>query len=266
MLFKNVTLVTFFILFIFIIFLNANDKTLNIENHFPSLIIGIIACNRYEYLNQTLYSLFFHITRYEKDLNYNCIFFDQGTKERYKVTKEYNLQNTFFFNPSGMELSFNTLFSYIYSEYILMLEEDWVVEKNVENEIFYPSFIMESIMILSRVEEIYGVILRETHHFDIHQNLTIKTNMGYHILYVGILVSKYAYTNGASIYKTKNLKEVKTYNGEHRVSNFFLFKGYKVGFTYKGKKGKKDDILYQHVMDHIGFNTSRSSLCSLALY
>lgn len=51
-----------------------------------------------------------------------------------------------------------------------------------------------------------------------------------------------------------------------QVSNIFLYKGYKVGFTYKGRKGKKDDIYYQHVMDHIGFNTSRSSICSVALY
>lgn len=241
-----------------------NTKSNKIKN--PDLTIAITACNRYEYLNQTLNSLFTHIQKYEKQLYFIILYFDQGTVERYDIIKKYDIKNSFLFNPSGMELSFDTLFSYIYSEYVFMLEEDWVVEKNIENEIFYPAFIMESLLILSAVDKIYGVILRETHDFEIYENLTVRTKMGNDILYIGFLWLKYAYTNGASIYRTKELKVLDRYKGEGEVSNIFLYKGYKVGFTYKGRKGKKDDIYYQHVMDHIGLNTSRSSICSVALY
>lgn len=233
---------------------------------FPELLIAVFACNRYYYLNQTLTALFFHIERYEKELFYNILYFDQGTGERYDIIKKYKFQNSFLFNPSGMELSFDTLFSYMYTEYVFMLEEDWVVEQNVENEIFYPSFIMESILILSKVDKIYGMILREEWPSIILENMTVKTKMGNHILYIGYLRLKYVYTNGASIYRTKSLKILDKYTGELWVSIFFLNKGYKVGFTYKGRKGKKDSIYDQHVMGHIGFNTSQSAICSIPLY
>lgn len=190
---------TLFTLF-FIYFYYRNKRTAkNSKNIFPELIIAVFACNRYIYLNQTLNALFYHIKKYEKELIYNILYFDQGTIERYKIINKYKFENSFLFNPSGMELSFDTLFSYIYSEYVFMLEEDWVVEKNIENEIFYPAFIMESLLILSAVDKIYGVILRETHDFEIYENLTVRTKMGNDILYIGYLWLKYAYTNGASI-------------------------------------------------------------------
>lgn len=251
---------TIFILLLFVFCYKF--RRLNI----PSLTLAIIACNRYNYLNRTLKSLYLHIKLYEQDLDYATLFFDQGTVERYEIIEIYKLKNTFLFNPCGMELSFNTLFSYVYSNFVFILEEDWVVKKDVESEILHPSFIKEAILILSKVNSIYGIILRETHHFEIYRNLTVKTTMGNHILYIGLLVRSYAYTNGASIYRTKNLKEIELYNGELKVSIIFLKKGYKIGFTYKGRKGKKDDIYYQHVMDHIGFHTSKSSICSISLY
>lgn len=264
----NVFYIVLLLLLLSILFIcyigRKNTKSNKIKN--PDLTIAITACNRYEYLNQTLNSLFTHIQKYEKQLYFIILYFDQGTVERYEIIKKYDIKNSFLFNPSGMELSFDTLFSYMYTEYVFILEEDWVVEKNVENEILYPSFIMESLLILSKTNKIYGVILRESDHFEIHENITVKTEMGNHILYIGVLVLKFAYTNGASIYRTKTLKELETYNGELEVARFFLNKGYKVGFTYKGKKGKRDDIFFQHIMDHIGLHTSKSSICSIPLY
>lgn len=86
----------------------------------------------------TLFTLFFIYFYYrnKRIANTKCIILS------HKIINKYKFENSFLFNPSGMELSFDTLFSYIYSEYVFMLEEDWVVEKNIENEIFYPAFIM----------------------------------------------------------------------------------------------------------------------------
>lgn len=259
--------IIFFIICIYIYYNIIDVKYLKYyRNSYPIMIIAIIACNRFVYLNSTLNSLYTHIQNFEKDLCYSILYFDQGTVERYDVINKFKIDNSFLFNPNGMEFSFNTLFSYMYSEYVFILEEDWLVEKNIEKEILYPSFIMESLLILSKTNKIYGVILRESDHFEIHENITVKTEMGNHILYIGVLVLKFAYTNGASIYRTKTLKELETYNGELEVARFFLNKGYKVGFTYKGKKGKRDDIFFQHIMDHIGLHTSKSSICSIPLY
>lgn len=259
--------IIFFIICIYIYYNIIDVKYLKYyRNSYPIMIIAIIACNRFVYLNSTLNSLYTHIQNFEKDLCYSILYFDQGTVERYDVINKFKIDNSFLFNPNGMEFSFNTLFSYMYSEYVFILEEDWLVEKNIEKEILYPSFIMESLLILSKVNEIYGIILRDTYNFQIYKKITIKTKMGKNILYIGILVANYVYTNGASIYKTKQLKEVEIYKGEQYVSKFFLKKGYKLGFTYKGRNGKKNDIHYQHVMDHIGFNTSRSLICSNPLY
>lgn len=233
---------------------------------FPIITIAILACNRYNYLNQTLNALYQHLDLYEKDVDYNILYFDQGTTERYEIIDKYKFSNVFLFNPSGMELSFNVLYSYLYSEYVFILEEDWVVHKDVEKEIFYPSFIKESILILSQTERIYGVIIREIDNFEIMENITITTELGNHTLFIGLLKLKFAYTNGASIYKTKVLKKLKIYYGEKEVSDFFLCSGYRVGFTYKGRKGRIDDIHDQYVMDHIGFHTSKSAICSIPLY
>lgn len=90
--------------------------------------------------------------------------------------------------------------------------------------------------------------------------------MGNHILYFGIMKLKYAFTNGGTIYRTKNLREIENYESEPEVSDLILKKGYKLGFTFKGRKRNKDDIFYQHVMDHIGIKTTRSSICTIPLY
>lgn len=211
-------------------------------------------------------SFFHHLHLYEKSVTYNFLFFDQGTFERENAIKQFKLKNVFLFNPSGYVYSFKVFFSYLYTEYIPLLAEDWVVDMNVEKEIIYPSFLLELMYILLKVSKVYGILLRESDHFIIDDNITVKTKMGNHILYFGIMKLKYAFTNGATIYRTKNLREIGNYESEPEVSDLILKKGYKLGFTFKGRKGNKDDIFYQHVMDHIGIKTTRSSICTIPLY
>lgn len=55
-------------------------------------------------------------------------------------------------NPIGYAFSFNIIFSYLYTKYILLLEEDWEVVKDIEKKIFYLSFMVESIQILYSVK------------------------------------------------------------------------------------------------------------------
>lgn len=123
---------SFFLLVIILIFFYIHYVT-KINGYFnPLIVISILACNRLLYLNKTVNSLFHHIYIYEKNLKYNVLFFDQGTVERYLIVNKYNIDNSFFLNPSGMDLSFNILFSCIYSKYVFLVEEDWVVDNNVE--------------------------------------------------------------------------------------------------------------------------------------
>lgn len=116
-------------------------------------------------------SFFHHLHLYEKSVTYNFLFFDQGTFERENAIKQFKLKNVFLFNPSGYVYSFKVFFSYLYTEYIPLLAEDWVVDMNVEKEIIYPSFLLELMYILLKVSKVYGILLRESDHFIIDDSI-----------------------------------------------------------------------------------------------
>lgn len=52
----------------------------------------------------------------------------------------YNITNIFFLNPSGYPYSFKLLFSYLYTQYVLILEEDWLIVKDIEQNIIISNF------------------------------------------------------------------------------------------------------------------------------
>lgn len=170
-------------------------------------------------------------------------------------------------NPSSYSLSFNILFSYLHTKYLFILEEDWEVKKNIERTIFYPPFITESMLILDKYEKVYGILLREIRDIEVNYAVEIKTKMGIHILYVTLNTEKrYAFTNGASIYRCSDLIKLKRYTSECEVSKYFKERNYKLGFTYKGRSGKKNSSYQQSVMLHAGKKSTKSGLCNLLLY
>lgn len=250
----------------FYIYIYYNSK-IKYSTNKATLLIAIFSCNRYNYLNKTLTAFFNHLLVYENKLNYNIMYVDQGTLQRYLVSVKFKLLNTIYMNPIGYSSSFNIVFSYLYTKYILFLEEDWEVVKHIEKYIFYPSFITESIKILDIVEVVYGILLRNIADIYVNCSLNVVTNMGKHLLYVlKPQKNRFTYTNGASIYRTSNLKHIKEYKNEYSVSQYFKINNYKMGFTYKGIKGCNNCTNTQYVMKHIGKNSSRKGRCNIWLY
>lgn len=239
----------------------------NMTNKIPILLISVIACNRYVYLNKTLLSLSKHLLMYEKKLTYNFLYIDQGTKQRKQIIKQFNFHNVVLMNPIGYSLSFNIIFSYLYTKYVLFLEEDWETVYNIEKYILHPSFIMESIELLDKVKVIYGIILRELRDIEVSYSLSINTIMGRHTLYVlRIPKNRNTFTNGPCIYRTKELKRLKYYVNEYLTSQYFKGINYILGFTYKGLYGGENSTNIQYVMKHIGKNSTKHGLCNIWLY
>lgn len=237
------------------------------QMNFTSLLVAVIACNRYIYLNNTLFSFTKHILKYEKRLKYNIIYLDQGTKQRLYIKFTYKILNTVFMNAVGYALSFNIIFSYLYTKYVLLLEEDWKVVNNIEKLIIHPSFIKESILILDKIKIIYGILLRETKDVYVNFSVNVTTVMGKHILHIiQPPKNRNTFTNGASIYRTLDLKHLKNYESEYSASQFFRKNKYRMGFTYKGLNGKINSSHTQYVMKHIGLNSTSKGLCNVWLY
>lgn len=208
-----------------------------------------------------------HLLLYENNLKYNVIYVDQGTSQRDLIVAKYKIQNLVFMNPIGYSLSFNLIFSYLYTKYILFLEEDWEVVKDIEKHIFHPSFITESIQILEIVKDVYGILLRDISDIKVNFTLNIVTRMGKHLLNVlQPPKNRYSFTNGASVYRTFDLKRIKIYINEYLTSLFFRNNNYKMGFTYKGLKGFSNSSNKQFVMKHIGKNSTRKGNCNMWLY
>lgn len=248
---------------IYNIFLSEHIKHMN--NYF--LLIAIISCNRYIYLNRTLYTALKHIKTYERQLNYNFYLFDQGTLQRYTLTSKYGIFNSFYMNPSTYSLSFNILFSYLYSKYLFILEEDWEVKHNIEQFIYYPSFILEAMLVLENYKNVYGILLREIRDIDVNYSTNVLTDMGIHKLNVLTnMKDRYTFTNGACIYRCSDLLNIKIYKSEYEVSQFFKKRDYRLGFTYKGKIGRDNSTNQQSVMMHIGKKSTKSGTCNISLY
>lgn len=263
MIYKNVLLFIYFTIFSYYVY---NNKY-NINNKSSILLIAIISCNRYSYLNRTLLSLNNHLKLYDNNLRYNYLYVDQGTIQREEIIYTFNLHNVVLMNPMGYALSFNVIFSYLYTKYILFLEEDWEIVNDIEKYLFHPSFIKESIKLLDKVKVVYGILLRESPNINVDYSLIINTSMGKHILFVlNPPKKRYNFINGASIYRTKDLKRLNYYISEWLTSEFFRKNDYKLGFTYKGLKGDKNSTEKQYVMRHIGMNSTRNGICNIWLY
>lgn len=218
--------------------------------------IMITACNRFNYLNLTLHSLFAYLYKKDKNIKFVNIFIDQGTEERYFIAKYYNIQNSFFMNPKSYIYSFNIIFSYLYMSYTFLLEEDWIIYKENVNDIF-----SNSVSALLYAQDIYGIILRKM----VIKNATIST---FYLKGDNIIIKKLIhpyekrnFLNGPTIYKTSILKTLHAYRSEYETGLYFLKNHLYLAFSYH-KYDKSLGIKFEH----IGKNSTKSGLCKFFLY
>lgn len=226
------------------------------------LVIYIISCNRIEYLNSSIISIKDHLIQYEENISNTFINIDQGTIEREQLFNYYELNNIFFLNPSGYSFSFQILFSFLYSTYILLLEEDWIVKKNIEKKLKFQNFLYISILTLSQTDCIYGLYLRHHPKGKAFKRVNKKINLSY--LEVYLPWKGFCYTNGVSIYKTKYLKRMQYKRSEYQMAQECMKRNFHIGLiNWELKKSKK---VIQYVFEHIGLVSTRVGLCNISLY
>lgn len=226
-----------------------------------SLLISIISCNRLEYLNKSLFYITNHINKYENNLYISFISIDQGTLNREIIFEKYKVSNNFFLNPKGYAYSFSILFSYLYMKYVLILEEDWLIVDNVVKNLIFSNFLYTSLNLLSDANNIYGLYLRQ----HIKGKSIKKINKKLNITYFEVIqpFSHACYTNGASIYKTKNLIIMDYGVNETMTQRKCTELKFHIGFIYwKFKNDKYTDYIFRH----IGYKSTGNGLCRIAQY
>lgn len=252
-------MVFYFLLFCLLLYLIC--KTIYLYNIY-TLTIAVISCNRINYFNLSLFSISNHIKKYENDIYVKFINFDQGTPNREVVYNTYNIRNVFYMNPFGYAYSFKLLFSYLFSQYVLLLEEDWMVINNIEEKIKYKNFLYISMYVLSKSKSIYGLYLRPHP----NGNRTKKFNNRFKITYYEIYQPwrGFCYTNGASIYTSKYLKKMDYKSSEFQTARRCMNLNYRIGYIYWEYFKSKNGLNYPFT--HIGLKSTKIGICNISLY
>lgn len=248
-------LIMIFLLFLLIC---KNEKA----NSKYNIIISIISCNRIYYLNLSISSIVNHIKLYENNLHFTFIILDQGTPYREYVVNKYNIKNVFYMNPSGYSYSFKILFTYLYTNYVLLLEEDWIVIKNIEKLIRYSNFIYTSMLILSNTKVIYGLYMREHQIGYSTKRMDQRLNITYYEVYKPW--KGCCYTNGASLYKSKYLKKMGYGKTERNTVDQCIKLNYHIGYINWEYLKTPNSITYP--FKHIGVKSTKIGLCNISLF
>lgn len=248
----------FFILLFFLILLQNIPK----NNIYFDLAVAIISCNRYEYLNASISSIYHHFKYYEKNVNSNFIHFDQGTPNREIFSNKYSINNAFYMNPNGYPYSFKILFSYLYSQFVLLLEEDWIIIHNIENKIKYNSFLYLSMKLLLNTNLIYGLYLRKHPKGLSTKRIYKEYNVTYYEVYEPWMGC--CYTNGASIYNSKYLKKMSYKESEFLTTLQCIKFDFHIGYIYWEYIDSCNGIEYPFM--HIGKRSTRKGMCNISLY
>lgn len=181
------------------------------------LCIALMSCNRTNYLIKTLESLFSYIQKYEPSLSYKLIWIDTGSMDQsylnVELSKRYHFDQKFFFSTiPKSKLHEGITTTYLYSvqfcektRYFLPLEEDWELVKTPK-----IGFIDKTIKLLDKgPHSLMGIVFKDTCRRQQPEetlNITINDNEMHTILYSHKRV--YSYSNGGSIYRMSNMKEL----------------------------------------------------------
>lgn len=196
------------------------------------------------------------------NISITFISIDQGTLNREYMFEKYNVVNNFFLNPNGYAYSFSILFSYLYMKYVLILEEDWLVVENIEQTITNNDFLYTSVNLLSNVNNIYALYLRD--HIKGESIKMFDKNLN--ITYFEVIkpFSEACYTNGASLYTTKHLRIMDYGVNEAMTQRKCTELNYHIGYIYW--KYKKEEKNTDYVFRHIGYRSTSGGLCRISLY
>lgn len=226
-----------------------------------TLLIASISCNRIFYLNISLSSIYNHIKKYENNIETTFVNIDQGTPEIDLVLHKQN-ENIFHLNPTGYVYSFKLLFSILHTKYLLILEEDWAIINNIENIIKCKDFLYISMKVLENSNVVYGLYLRQ--HPIINSTLRLDKCLNVKYYEVTTPWSGFCYTNGASLYKTKNLKIMTYMRSEYQTARRCMMLHFHIGYILWEYKNSNQGLLY--IFDHIGQKSTKLGICNVSLY
>jgi hypothetical protein len=95
-----------------------------------SLCIAVLSCDRSNYFRSTVPKLFEFIAKSESNLGYEIMWIHQATEDRVSLSRLYRFDKKFLFvRPIGFLASLRLAFSQCNREYMLVLEEDWLMVK-----------------------------------------------------------------------------------------------------------------------------------------
>lgn len=258
----------FYILYSFVLYICIINTIINYNFHQKNISfhINIYSCNRPYYYNRTLFSIQQYLKLYNEMIRFFIIWYDQGTLGRYSYIEIFNLNNAFFMNPIGYTYSFGLSFSYTPTMFVLLLEEDWVIDKNVYYKLKYKDFITFSINLFQKNDCISGILLRNFPYSQL-----AKKRIRVNTLYLDIYIlekpfNNFAYINGPSIYRTTILSLLPIYKDERSVGNWYYNRGYRLAIFNNSGLLKIGEGIDEHIFIHIGEKRTREGMCNLFMY
>lgn len=261
-------LIIVFISFIIIIVIYITCRIVLITNLETRLFfhINLYSCNRPEYLNKTIESILNHLDKYEKSCLFNIIWYDQGTTTRSLFIKQYSIKNSFFLNPMGYPYSFHLSFSYSPTDFVFILEDDWVIDKQNFNKLRYKDFITLSIKLIENVDYVSGIVLRDFPLSSIKIITTTVDTKEMDMIIIDQPSCNMSFTNGPSIYKASVLSQIQEYISELLAGQWFYYQGYRLALFNNSGCRFTQYVIDTHVFYHIGYSSSRFGLCNNYLY
>lgn len=209
------------------------------------------------------------MNNYESISNH-ILLFDQGTPEFYNnyYFKNNQIYNSFFMNPSGYIYTYNIIFSFLYSKYVLLIDDDRPIRNNIEKYLQYTNFISISLSVMDKNKDIYGIILKSEGDGIVKCRNSKINNKEIRYCIVEKAFIGYYYSNGASVYRAKELKRVKEYLGEYIVARFFSKTKLRMAYLLLNNKCNHKSNRCNFVIDHIGKNSSlrNKNICRIYLY
>jgi hypothetical protein len=184
---------------------------------------------------------------------------DQATRDREYFVRKYHFDRKFFFAmPVGYPVSFRVAFTTCRHEYILVLEEDWVIDNTS------IPWLSVSIDLLNHApEDIYGILLRTL----ILDGPLVRRFVTSCLLPLGTVWSitprTFHFTNGPCVYRMSSIRRIFDrfgYGSEFEFATRAKEMGYVLSFWNEGKTMPPDcPVRFRHIGEIT--TNSKASTC-----
>lgn len=230
--------------------------------------VTFISCNRGHLLRRAMKNLVTHLNTKEPWLCYELVWIDQATPDRDRFTKLYNFHKRLLvYRRQGYPFAFNYAFNLCQAPYILIIEEDLILQKNTS----FP-LISHTIELLNKLPyAVYGIVMRQVLRGSRTKTVRYDGSTKYaNMTAWGMRREKFRWNNGAIIARMKNVNEMLSrgpYLSEKKFSGVVRSLGMHYAILDWNLDGPPpsgeltETFFFDHVADDVSVSAVRGTSC-----